>query len=202
MSARKRKPRAIYRKPARVPATPEAFEAWARELTEPDPLGRALHEEAKTVRAYLATQGVAVAKRLPKAWPRPGVSSWRVDGGFICFRKVDHHPAVIEAVEALQAIMHVQSETGDRKVLAALSLGRALERLRLTAGLASALDSYERSHRPAVTDEQIRKAVASHKTRTAAAAALGITTRRLQDRCKLIGLPPKRNRKPTTSDVR
>jgi bacterioferritin-associated ferredoxin len=77
-----------------------------------------------------------------------------------------------------------------------------VERVNVEALLAEALDSYRRSHQRAVTDDQIRKAVASHKTRTEAAAELGITTRQLQTRCRALGLLTTRNRKPTSSDTR
>jgi len=131
---------------------------------------------------------------------RPGVATASVDGGFVVYVESELHPAAIQAIEALMAVGRVRRTEGDLQVLAAISLGAAIERFRSTVTFAAVVDSYRRSHKHAVNDEQIRAAVQRNRTRDEAAAELGITTRRLYDHCKRLGLSARRNRKSTTSD--
>ena len=203
MKPRKHRVPPIYRKPPSVPATPERLREWA----QPDPLGRMLAEWTGALHELLTREGVPVEATVPFAeWEarlgRGSIDARIVEGGQVWYREADASPLALEAIDALAAIEAIRRKSGDYRVLAAVDFGQALERLRATAAFAAALDSYRRSHRQAVTDDQIRAAVVAHRTRAEAAAALGITTRRLQDHCKRLRLPAKRNRKPTISDTR
>jgi DNA-binding NtrC family response regulator len=86
----------------------------------------------------------------------------------------------------------------DAAIVEAMALAAAYERLRADKAFAGAIDSYRRSHRPAVTDDQIRAEMKRTKGRqNLAAARLGISERQLSTRVARLGL--RRNRKSTTS---
>jgi hypothetical protein len=87
----------------------------------------------------------------------------------------------------------------DAAIVEAMNLAAAWERLRADALLAGDVASYRRSHKRAVSDDQIRAAVSSTRTQAEAAAVLGISARRLSTHEGRLGI--RRNRKPPTSDA-
>lgn len=188
----RRRPPPMYVKPPMVPATAENVRAVFDRLREPVPLGRVLDEQSKMLRVFLRREGLRVTKRLPPM--RLDVASRTVDGGFVVYRESELHPAAIEAIEALAAILRVRRAEGALQVLAAMSLGAAIERAKASARWAGVLDAYRRGRRRSpLTDEQIRAVSASYAKQVDAAAKLGVGPRQLRNHWRRLGIKKRKS---------
>jgi Bacterial regulatory protein, Fis family len=83
----------------------------------------------------------------------------------------------------------------DDAIVEAICLAATFERFRADRACAAAIESFRRSHRPVVSNDQIRAVMSASDTRADAAAKLGISERQLRTRLRRM----KWDRKSTTS---